>query len=154
MTCPYKLVAWDISGTLQNPRTGVLFDGIREVVEALHNQGVKQAICTDLGNRRAHAFVEENRLAHIIDSVQHTGINAFKPAKEMLEMAMIECAVENPSDVCMIGDNGCDIALAHAVKSASIYASYGSFNESVLHEEPRHVARSVECLKEILKIKV
>jgi phosphoglycolate phosphatase-like HAD superfamily hydrolase len=152
MTCPYTLVAWDISGTLQDQRTGLLFDGIREILEALKAQNVKLAICTDLGNRRAHAFVEENRIEHLIDSIQHTGMNPFKPSKEMLEMAMIDCAVPVTSQVCMVGDSGCDIALAHAMKSVSIYASYGSFDESVLYEEPHHVADSVESLRKILNI--
>lgn len=152
MTCPYELVAFDISGTLQNQMTGVLFDGIYTLLEDLKKADVKIAICTDLGNRRAHAFVAENKIEQFIDSLQHTGLHPFKPEKDMLSAAMVESLVEAPDKVCMIGDSACDIALAHAVKSDSIYVTYGGFDESVLFEEPHHVVDSVEKLRKILKV--
>ena len=152
MSCPYQLVAWDISGTLQNQNTGLLYDGMMELLEALNKAGVAQAICTDLGNRRAHAFVEENRIGHLINSVQHTGINAFKPEPDMLKMAMIECDVTTPHTVCMVGDSACDIALAHTLKTTGVYAAYGSYDASILDENPHHVVRHIDELKKLLKV--
>ncbi len=82
-----------------------LFDGVREFVDRMREQGITMMICTDLTAHIQHRKIEALGLVEDIKYlVTSEEAGKEKPAPEMFALCLKKLGVE-PAEVCYIGDS-------------------------------------------------
>ena len=107
-------------GLLDEP----LYDGIAELLRALHAEGWALAVATGKSDRGLAACLAGHGLTDLFVSLQTADRHPSKPHPAMLEAALFEAAAE-PAEAVMIGDTTFDIDMARAARVASIGVAWG-----------------------------
>jgi phosphoglycolate phosphatase len=128
-----------------------LFDGIRELLDALRGGGWDLAVATGKSDRGlAHCLASHSLSGHFV-SLQTADRHASKPHPAMLEAAMGE-AMALPQDTVMIGDTSFDMAMARAAGVRAIGVAWGYHAAAELIAAGADVvATSPQHLQEILQ---
>lgn len=101
-----------------------LFDGIAEVLDALHGAGWQLAVATGMSRRGLdHCLASHGLTKHFV-SLQTADDHPSKPHPAMLEAALFEAAVE-PADAVMIGDTAYDMQMARDAGVRAIGVDWG-----------------------------
>ncbi|MEX2201039.1 MAG: HAD-IA family hydrolase [Dongiaceae bacterium] len=101
-----------------------LFEGMREVIEALDRAGALLGIATGKSRRGLIATLERHGLGDRFVTLQTADDNPGKPAPDMLLRAMVETGSE-PAQTVMIGDTIYDLEMARRAGAAGIAATWG-----------------------------
>ena len=144
----YKLIDWDVSGTLHDEwGNSGLYQGAKELITYLFQQGIEQAIATNLGRYSTNKFVEINGLSQYITNIKTADDGAFKPAPEMLQSILLETG-HDACDTLMIGDSIADIEMARRLNIDSCAACWGEgVKERLISQNPTYLANSFKELK-------
>lgn len=116
----WQLVIFDVSGTLRDGE-GRLFPGLREVLEALHGQGVALAVASSLSVGGIRRFLDENGVEDLFSVIKSADQAEPKPHPAMLRQILLETGVE-ASAALMVGDSPEDVLMAKAAGVASCAA--------------------------------
>ncbi|MEM7780103.1 MAG: HAD-IA family hydrolase [Pseudomonadota bacterium] len=108
-----------------------LYDGIEDLLRALHVGGWKLAVATGKSDRGLAGCLAEHGLTEFFVSLQTADRHPSKPHPAMLEAALFEAAVQ-PEDAVMIGDTSYDIRMAAAAQVRSIGVAWGYHSPSEL----------------------
>lgn len=123
-----------------------LFDGMRELLEAMNARGLPCAIATGKSRRGMKRVFELTGIGHLfVDTVTADEARA-KPDPMMLELL----AERNGVDIglcVMIGDTAYDIEMAKAAGAACVTVSFGAYPREELARHHVPVADTVEELK-------
>ncbi|MEO1648867.1 MAG: HAD-IA family hydrolase [Pseudomonadota bacterium] len=134
-------------GLLDEP----LYDGIAELLRALHADGWGLAVATGKSDRGLEACLAAHGLTDLFVSLQTADRHPSKPHPAMLQAALFEGAAQ-PSEAVMIGDTTFDIDMARAAGVASIGVSWGYHAPNELSDAGAgHLARDVAELHHMLK---
>ena len=107
-------------GLLHEP----LYDGIAELLQALHADGWSLAVATGKSDRGLTAVLAAHGLTDLFVSLQTADRHPSKPHPAMLEAALFEAAAM-PSDAVMIGDTSFDMHMARAANVRAVGVAWG-----------------------------
>jgi phosphoglycolate phosphatase len=134
------------AGELSQP----LFDGIAEVLDALHGAGWLLAVATGMSRRGLDHCLATHGLTRHFVSLQTADDNPSKPHPAMLEAALFEADAEAAQAV-MIGDTVYDIQMARDAGVRAIGVDWGYHApEELTAAGAEFVATSPAALKEYL----
>lgn len=108
------------AGELQQP----LFDGIADLLDALHRAGWQLAVATGMSHRGLDHCLASHSLTRHFVSLQTADDHPSKPDPAMLEAALFEAAAE-PADAVMIGDTAYDMLMARDAGVRGIGVDWG-----------------------------
>lgn len=122
-----------------------LYDGAREFIDRLHEQGIKMMICTDLTAHIQHRKLEALGLApDICCLVTSEEAGREKPSPEIFALCLKKLALP-PDEVCCIGDSF--VKDIEGAKSAGMQAIH-------FHPEDASIQQYKDALQRILQGKV
>ncbi len=127
-----------------------LFDGIRELLVQLRQDGWLLAVATGKSERGLKACLATHELGEFFVSLQTADHHPSKPHPAMLEVAMAEAdaAVE---DSVMIGDTSFDMEMARAANMRAVGVAWGYHSaEELLEFGAAAIAQTPADLKDIL----
>lgn len=134
-------------GLLDEP----LYDGIAELLHALHAEGWSLAVATGKSDRGLAACLAGHGLTDLFVSLQTADRHPSKPHPAMLEAALFEAAAQRHEAV-MIGDTSFDIDMGRAAGVASIGVGWGYHAPGeLLRSGAIGVAHSVAELGQMLR---
>ncbi len=135
------------AGALVEP----LYDGIRDVLDALHGQGWLLGVATGKSDRGlSHCLAAHGIAGHFI-TLQTADRHPSKPHPAMLEAAMADAAAA-AADTVMIGDTQYDMAMAACIGVRAIGVDWGYHTTRELLEAGADaVATSPAHLLELLQ---
>lgn len=116
-----------------------LYDGVLELLEALHKRGVKMGVATNAPTKFATTMLASLEVEHFFelivgaDKVEHS-----KPDPAMLRLILNHCNYQDRDRAWMVGDNSKDIQAAKSAAIEAIFAawgfsSYGSYDVVATH---------------------
>lgn len=127
-----------------------LFDGITEVLDALHGAGWQLAVATGMSRRGLDHCLASHGLSKHFVSLQTADDHPSKPDPAMLEAALFEAAAE-PAEAVMIGDTAYDMQMARDAGVRAIGVDWGYHTPAELRAAGAEwVASSREELKAYL----
>ena len=127
-----------------------LYDGAREVLEALHAiPDVLLGVATGKSQRGLDKLLEAHDLRHFFVTRQVSDHHPSKPHPSMVLAALSETGVET-RDAVMVGDTGFDMQMAQAAGVAGIGVSWGYHGIEALRDA-RCVIESFNQLPAILE---
>ena len=134
-------------GLLDEP----LYDGIADLLRALHADGWSLAVATGKSDRGLTACLAAHGLSDLFVSLQTADRHPSKPHPAMLEAALFEAAAQ-PDEAVMIGDTTFDIDMARAANVASIGVAWGYHHpEELVQAGAAGVATDVAQLGQMLR---
>ena len=134
-------------GLLDEP----LYDGIADLLHALHADGWSLAVATGKSDRGLQACLAAHGLSDLFISLQTADRHPSKPHPAMLEAALFEAATEADKAV-MIGDTTFDIEMGRAANVASIGVAWGYHPpEELVNAGAAAIAQDVTQLGQMLK---
>jgi phosphoglycolate phosphatase len=107
-------------GLLDEP----LYDGIAELLTALHDDGWRLAVATGKSDRGLAACLATLGIADLFVSLQTADRHPSKPHPAMLEAALFEAGAL-PAQAVMIGDTSFDMLMARSARVAPIGVAWG-----------------------------
>jgi phosphoglycolate phosphatase len=107
-------------GLLDEP----LYDGIAELLTALHDDGWRLAVATGKSDRGLAACLATHGIADLFVSLQTADRHPSKPHPAMLEAALFEAGAL-PAQAVMIGDTSFDMLMARSARVAAIGVAWG-----------------------------
>jgi phosphoglycolate phosphatase len=107
-------------GLLDEP----LYDGIAELLAALHDDGWRLAVATGKSDRGLAACLATHGIADLFVSLQTADRHPSKPHPAMLEAALFEAGAL-PAQAVMIGDTSFDMLMARSARVAAIGVAWG-----------------------------
>lgn len=107
-------------GLLDEP----LYDGIADLLRALHGAGWSLAVATGKSDRGLAACLATHGIADLFVSLQTADRHPSKPHPAMLEAAMFEAGAL-PQEAVMIGDTSFDMLMAKSIGVAAIGVGWG-----------------------------
>jgi phosphoglycolate phosphatase len=107
-------------GLLDEP----LYDGIAELLTALHADGWRLAVATGKSDRGLSACLATHGIADLFVSLQTADRHPSKPHPAMLEAALFEAGAL-PAQAVMIGDTSFDMLMARSARVAAIGVAWG-----------------------------
>jgi phosphoglycolate phosphatase len=107
-------------GLLDEP----LYDGIAELLTALHEDGWRLAVATGKSDRGLAACLATHGIADLFVSLQTADRHPSKPHPAMLEAALFEAGAL-PAQAVMIGDTSFDMLMARSARVAAIGVAWG-----------------------------
>ena len=133
-------------GLLREP----LYDGIADLLHALHADGWALAVATGKSDRGLIACLEGHGLKDLFVSLQTADRHPSKPHPAMLEAALFEASAQ-PSDAVMIGDTTFDIHMAGAANVRALGVAWGYHGpEELMQAGAQGVAQTVAELEAML----
>lgn len=124
-----------------------LFEGTREVLDALEAEGVLLGIATGKAMRGVRHFLEHHGLAGRFATIQTPDHSPGKPHPGMLRRAMVETGAL-PAHTVMIGDTSFDMQMARAAGVSALGVAWG--NHPVTELEAAGAHRLVDCLGDLM----
>jgi phosphoglycolate phosphatase/pyrophosphatase PpaX len=105
----------------------VLFPGMREIVERLHQNGAKLALFTGAGKETAEYCLEKEKILHYFDELV-TGdvVTKPKPDPEGIFKAM-RTLQSQPSETLVVGDSGSDVLAGQVAGATTVLVRWGGF---------------------------
>lgn len=136
------------TGQLAEP----LYEGIADVLRALHAQGWMLGVATGKSDRGLSHCLATHGLSKLFVTLQTADRHPSKPHPAMLQAALTEAGA-SPSDAVMIGDTGYDMAMAVSAGVRAIGVDWGYHAPTELREAGAEVVvgSSAQLLKELLK---
>ena len=107
-------------GLLEEP----LYDGIADLLRALHRDGWLLAVATGKSDRGLKACLASHELIDLFVSLQTADRHPSKPHPAMLEAALVEAGVD-AGDAVMIGDTSYDIRMGQSAHVRTIGVAWG-----------------------------
>lgn len=107
-------------GLLDEP----LYDGIADLLRALHGAGWQLAVATGKSDRGLAACLATHGIADLFVSLQTADRHPSKPHPAMLEAALFEAGADRHEAV-MIGDTSFDMLMARSIGVAAIGVGWG-----------------------------
>jgi phosphoglycolate phosphatase len=107
-------------GLLDEP----LYDGIAELLTALHADGWRLAVATGKSDRGLAACLATHGIADLFVSLQTADRHPSKPHPAMLEAALFEAGA-TPHQAVMIGDTSFDMLMARSARVAAVGVAWG-----------------------------
>lgn len=107
-------------GLLDEP----LYDGIAELLTALHDDGWRLAVATGKSDRGLAACLATHGIADLFVSLQTADRHPSKPHPAMLEAALFEAGAL-PAQAVMIGDTSFDMLMARSARVAAVGVAWG-----------------------------
>ena len=107
-------------GLLDEP----LYDGIAELLTALHDDGWRLAVATGKSDRGLAACLATHGIADLFVSLQTADRHPSKPHPAMLEAALFEAGAL-PAQAVMIGDTSFDMLMARSARVPAIGVAWG-----------------------------
>lgn len=134
-------------GLLDEP----LYDGIAELLRALHGAGWQLAVATGKSDRGLAACLASHGITDLFVSLQTADRHPSKPHPAMLEAALFEAGASRDQAV-MIGDTSFDMAMARSIGVAAIGVGWGYHGAGeLLASGARRVVESAAALAEALE---
>jgi phosphoglycolate phosphatase len=128
----------------------VLFDGTREMLQALRGRHHWLGVATGKSRRGLDEALASVQIAHLFDGTRTAEETAPKPSPQMLLELMREFAVE-PDRTLMVGDTTHDLQLAVNAGAAFVAVGYGAHEAAAFDAyAPLHVARTMRELHDWL----
>jgi AHBA synthesis associated protein len=132
-------------------RNVVLFDGVRELLAALRERGLRLAVATGKSGPRARALLKELEIldcfGHVIGSDE---VARPKPAPDIVRLAL-DLLGAAPAEAMMIGDAVTDIQSARGAGVRAVAAMWAETDEAaLLAAGPDSVLRSPGELLDLL----
>ena len=111
----------------QCTESAVVYDGVRELVEALHERGVKMGVATNAPSPFARRMLEHVGLAPFFETIVGADMVALpKPDPEMLEVTLEHVLFDSKKDSgFMVGDNSKDMEAGFRAGLTSVFATWG-----------------------------
>jgi phosphoglycolate phosphatase/pyrophosphatase PpaX len=128
-----------------------LFSGMRQVIEKLHQNGVKLALFTGAGKETAEYCLEKEGILHYFDDLV-TGdvVTNPKPDPEGIFKAMRTLNTQ-PSETLVVGDSGSDVLAGQRAGATSVLARWsGLVPPHDLPSNPDYVFATVREFHEFL----
>ena len=112
-----------------------LYDGVKELLFTLKDNGVKMSVATNAPTLFAQTMLEHLQVAKLFDLIVGADkVKASKPNPDMLHYILDFYAFEREKDKAwMIGDNSKDIESAQNAKIDALFAAWG-FSASGTHD--------------------
>ena len=107
-------------GLLNEP----LYDGIADLLRALHAAGWSLAVATGKSDRGLRACLAGHGLTDLFVSLQTADRHPSKPHPAMLEAALFEAGAQ-PEDAVMIGDTAYDMQMAVSARVRAVGVAWG-----------------------------
>ena len=134
-------------GLLHEP----LYDGIADLLRALHADGWSLAVATGKSDRGLAACLATHGLTDLFTSLQTADRHPSKPHPAMLEAAMFEAAAD-PKTTVMIGDTSFDMQMARAARVRAIGVEWGYHSaEELRMSGADRIAATVADLAQLLE---
>ncbi len=134
-------------GLLHEP----LYDGIAELLRALHEDGWQLAVATGKSDRGLTACLAEHGLSELFVSLQTADRHPSKPHPAMLEAALFEAGAQ-AKDAVMIGDTSFDMQMARTARVRAIGVTWGYHSPEELRMSGADaVVEDVAALREELQ---
>lgn len=134
------------SGRLHEP----LYDGIRELLQNLHDAGWQLAVATGKSDRGLIACLETHGIRDLFISLQTADRHPSKPHPAMLEAALFEAGVA-PADAVMIGDTTFDVVMACDAQVRALGVAWGYHApDELLQAGAQAVAADIADLEKLL----
>ena len=111
------------------------FDGVRQVIEALHVRGVAMAVVTGKGERSAAITIDRLGLAHVFDEISSGSMEG--QVKERGIRSIVERWGLAPWTVAYIGDHPADVRDARAAGVVAVTAAWNPDADLALIEPLR-----------------
>ena len=128
-----------------------LFDGVRELLGELREEGYLLAVATGKSRVGLNRALDEARLTSLFDGTRCADETFSKPHPAMLQELTRELGQALERTV-MIGDTTHDLLMASNAGAAGIAVAYGAHEADALAAlEPRFVADSVPALADWLR---
>jgi phosphoglycolate phosphatase len=133
-------------GLLDEP----LYDGIAELLTALHDDGWRLAVATGKSDRGLAACLATHGIADLFVSLQTADRHPSKPHPAMLEAALFEAGAL-PAQAVMIGDTSFDMLMARSARVAAIGVAWGYHApDELLASGALSVAETVAALSQAM----
>lgn len=127
-----------------------LFDGIKELIETLHQQGKILAVATGKKRQGLARVLPNSGLEPFFATTKTADETAGKPNPLMLQQILAETG-KTLEEAVFIGDSVHDIRMANAIGMDSIAVGYGCEKAEILAKEhPTVIVHSVDELKNLL----
>jgi phosphoglycolate phosphatase len=101
-----------------------LYDGIAELLAALHADGWRLAVATGKSDRGLAACLATHGIADLFVSLQTADRHPSKPHPAMLEAALFEAGAQ-PHQAVMIGDTSFDMLMARSAGVRAVGVNWG-----------------------------
>ncbi len=128
----------------QNP---YLYDGIEELLESLHVNGVLMGVATNAPTPFAKEMLDHLGVSGYFQKIIGADEVPSKPDPQMIHIILEECFFKQGDKAWMVGDNPKDIEVAHNASIEAIYATWGFQSE---FDYELKVAHPQEILKIVL----
>lgn len=127
-----------------------LFDGIADLLRALHADGWTLGVATGKSDRGLSGCLVAHGVADLFVTLQTADRHPSKPHPAMLEAAMAEAGAA-PADTVVIGDTTYDVAMAQAAGVRALGVAWGYHGtEELLAAGADAVAQTPAQLRELL----
>jgi phosphoglycolate phosphatase len=134
-------------GLLDEP----LYDGIADLLAALHGAGWQLAVATGKSDRGLAACLATHGITDLFVSLQTADRHPSKPHPAMLEAALFEAGAERHQAV-MIGDTSFDMMMARSAGVRALGVGWGYHGASELMASgATDVAETVAALGDLLE---
>ena len=128
-----------------------LFDGIRELLVDLLQDGWQLAVATGKSERGLKACLATHQLSDLFVSLQSADHHPSKPHPAMLEAALADTGADAENSV-MIGDTSFDMEMARAANIRAVGVAWGYHSVAELRQFGAEVvAQTPAELKDILE---
>jgi phosphoglycolate phosphatase len=121
-----------------------LYDGVREMLEALHVKGIKLSVATNAPTPFATTMLEHLHVADMFDMIVGADkVNASKPNPDMIHKILDFYYYNEKEDKAwMVGDNSKDIKSAYNAGIEAIFAAWGFSahgTHSIIVKHPKEI---------------
>jgi len=128
-----------------------LYDGIRELLQALRGNGWELGVATGKTRRGLDGGLALHGIADLFSTLQTSDLHPSKPDPAMLEAAMAE-TLAMPEHTVMIGDTAYDIEMARSAGVRAIGVAWGYHAPDELYAAGADdVAEDPDHLEELLR---
>lgn len=123
-----------------------LFDGVKELLDSLRQQGYLLAISTGKSRHGLEQSLTQHNVVGYFETTRCAGENRSKPHPEMLQEILEELNY-TPTDAIMIGDSEHDLQMANNAGMASIGITHGVHDAETLQQ-----FQPIACLENIAEL--
>lgn len=128
-----------------------LFDGIADLVAALHDEGWLLGVATGKSDRGLAHVLEAHGLTHRFVTLQTADRHPSKPHPSMIDTAIAEAGTDRAATA-MIGDTSYDMTMARNAGVRAIGVTWGYHDEADLIGAGAHdIAGAVADLRQYLE---
>jgi len=111
----------------QCTESAILYDGVHDLIVALHEQDIKMGVATNAPSTFANRMLEHVGIAGYFERIVGADMVSLpKPDPEMLQVTLEHLFFNSESDrAFMVGDNSKDMEAAFRAGATSVFATWG-----------------------------